>query len=144
LSTNLMSVVVFFLMHNLYPCKIGANVGVNILGNKKLLALVEPNFFIPRRWKTLWKWSLLGGDFSNYKVNTCGQDCLLQHFWQKMFNTCLPSKCNCKMNDILLGSFLTYSLFVAPPKFLVDPLEGPSMWQCGSGWNLGHDPDFQH
>jgi hypothetical protein len=30
------------------------------------------------------------------------------------------------------------------PKFLVDPLEGPSMRQCGSGWNLGHDPDFQH
>jgi hypothetical protein len=28
------------------------------------------------------------------------------------------------------------------PKFLVDPLEGPSMRQCGSGWNLGHDPDF--
>jgi len=30
------------------------------------------------------------------------------------------------------------------PKFLVDPLEGPSMRQCGSGWNLGHDPNFQH
>jgi len=30
------------------------------------------------------------------------------------------------------------------PKFLVDPLEGPSMRQWGSGWNLGHDPDFQH
>jgi hypothetical protein len=30
------------------------------------------------------------------------------------------------------------------PKFLVDPLEGPSMRQCGSDWNLGHDPDFQH
>jgi hypothetical protein len=30
------------------------------------------------------------------------------------------------------------------PKFLVDPLEGPSMRQCESGWNLGHDPDFQH
>ncbi len=30
------------------------------------------------------------------------------------------------------------------PKFLVDPLEGPSMRQCGSSWNLGHDPDFQH
>jgi hypothetical protein len=28
------------------------------------------------------------------------------------------------------------------PKFLVDPLEGPSMRQCGSGWNLGHDPNF--
>jgi len=28
------------------------------------------------------------------------------------------------------------------PKFLMDPLEGPSMRQCGSGWNLGHDPDF--
>jgi len=30
------------------------------------------------------------------------------------------------------------------PKFLVDPLEGLSMRRCGSGWNLGHDPDFQH
>jgi hypothetical protein len=30
------------------------------------------------------------------------------------------------------------------PKFLVDPLEGPSMRQCGRSWNLGHDPDFQH
>jgi hypothetical protein len=30
------------------------------------------------------------------------------------------------------------------PKFLVDPLEGLSMWQCGRSWNLGHDPDFQH
>ncbi len=28
------------------------------------------------------------------------------------------------------------------PKFLVDPLEGPSMRQCGSGWTFGHDPDF--
>jgi hypothetical protein len=28
------------------------------------------------------------------------------------------------------------------PKFLVDPLEGPSMQQCGSGWNSGHDSDF--
>jgi len=28
------------------------------------------------------------------------------------------------------------------PKFLVDPLEGPSMRQCKSGWNLGHDLDF--
>jgi len=28
------------------------------------------------------------------------------------------------------------------PKFLVDPLKGPSMRQCGNGWNLGHDPDF--
>ncbi len=28
------------------------------------------------------------------------------------------------------------------PKFLVDPLEGPSMRRCRSGWNLGHDPDF--
>ncbi len=30
------------------------------------------------------------------------------------------------------------------PKFLVDPLEGPSMRQCGRSWNLEHDPDFQH
>jgi hypothetical protein len=30
------------------------------------------------------------------------------------------------------------------PKFLVDPLEGPSMRQCGRSWNLKHDPDFQH
>ncbi len=26
------------------------------------------------------------------------------------------------------------------PKFLVDPLEGPSMRQCGRSWNLEHDP----
>ncbi len=25
------------------------------------------------------------------------------------------------------------------PKFLVDPLEGPSMRQCGRSWNLEHD-----
>jgi hypothetical protein len=30
------------------------------------------------------------------------------------------------------------------PKSLVDPLEGPSMRQCGRSWNLEHDPDFQH
>jgi len=30
------------------------------------------------------------------------------------------------------------------PKFLVDPLEGPSMWQCGRSWNLEHAPDFWH
>jgi hypothetical protein len=28
------------------------------------------------------------------------------------------------------------------PKFLVDPLEGPSLRQCGRSWNLEHDPDF--
>jgi hypothetical protein len=28
------------------------------------------------------------------------------------------------------------------PKFLVDPLEGPSLQQCGRSWNLEHDPDF--
>ncbi len=26
------------------------------------------------------------------------------------------------------------------PKFLVDPLEGPNMQQCGRSWNLEHDP----
>ncbi len=40
LSTNLMSVVVFFYAY-LFPCKIGAHVGIDIFGNKKLLALVE-------------------------------------------------------------------------------------------------------
>jgi hypothetical protein len=30
------------------------------------------------------------------------------------------------------------------PKSLVDPLEGPSLRQCGRSWNLEHDPDFQH
>ncbi len=30
------------------------------------------------------------------------------------------------------------------PKFLVDPLEGPSLRLCGRSWNLEHDPDFQH
>jgi len=30
------------------------------------------------------------------------------------------------------------------PKFLVDPLKGPSMRQCGRNWNLEHDPNFQH
>jgi hypothetical protein len=40
LSTNLMSVVVFFNAY-LFPCKIGAHVGIDNLGNKKLLALVE-------------------------------------------------------------------------------------------------------
>jgi hypothetical protein len=30
------------------------------------------------------------------------------------------------------------------PKFLVDPLEGLGIWQCGRSWNLEHDPDFQH
>jgi hypothetical protein len=68
-----------------------------ILGNKKLLALVEPNFFVPRRWKALWKWGLLEGDFSNYKVNTCGQDYLPQHFQWNFFYTYLLSKCNHKI-----------------------------------------------
>ncbi len=40
LSTNLMNIVVFFYTY-LFPCKIGTNVGVNILGNKKLLAFIE-------------------------------------------------------------------------------------------------------
>jgi hypothetical protein len=40
LSTNLMSVVVFINAY-LFPCKIGAHVGIDNLGNKKLLALVE-------------------------------------------------------------------------------------------------------
>jgi hypothetical protein len=39
LSTNLMNIVFFYTY--LFPCKIGENVGVNILGNNKLLALVE-------------------------------------------------------------------------------------------------------
>jgi hypothetical protein len=30
------------------------------------------------------------------------------------------------------------------PKFLVNPLEGLSIWQNGRSWNLEHDPDFQH
>jgi hypothetical protein len=30
------------------------------------------------------------------------------------------------------------------PKFLVDPLEGPSLRLCGRSWNLEHDLDFQH
>jgi hypothetical protein len=30
------------------------------------------------------------------------------------------------------------------PKFLVDPLEGPSMWQCGRSWNLEPLPSSQH
>jgi hypothetical protein len=30
------------------------------------------------------------------------------------------------------------------PKFLVDPLEGLGIWQCGRSWNLEHDPNFQH
>jgi hypothetical protein len=40
LSTNLMNIIVFFYT-SLYPCKIGANVGVDIIRNKELLALVE-------------------------------------------------------------------------------------------------------
>jgi hypothetical protein len=43
-----------------------------------------------------------------------------------------------------LHALLKDRLLCRAPKFLVDPLEGPSMRQCGSGWNLGHDPDFQH
>jgi hypothetical protein len=35
-----MNIVVFFYTY-LFPCKIGTNVGVNILGNKKLLAFIE-------------------------------------------------------------------------------------------------------
>ncbi len=31
------------------------------------------------------------------------------------------------------------NIFCRAPKFLVDPLEGPSMRQCGRSWNLEHD-----
>jgi hypothetical protein len=40
LSTNLMSIIGFFYAY-LFPCKIGTNVGVDIIRNKELLALVE-------------------------------------------------------------------------------------------------------
>jgi hypothetical protein len=44
-STTLMSVHVFMFAY-LFPCKIGTNVCVEILGNKKLPALVEcPSFY---------------------------------------------------------------------------------------------------
>ncbi len=39
---------------------------------------------------------------------------------------------------------LSSEVICRAPKFLVDPLEGPSMRQCGRSWNLEHDPDFQH
>jgi hypothetical protein len=39
-STTLMSVLVLMFTY-LFPCKIGTNVCAKILGNKKLLALVE-------------------------------------------------------------------------------------------------------
>jgi hypothetical protein len=44
LSTNLMSTIVF-LYASLFACKIGANVGVNIIRNKELLALIENPIF---------------------------------------------------------------------------------------------------
>jgi hypothetical protein len=45
LSTNLMSTIVF-LYASLFPSKIGANVGVDIIKNKELLGLIEnPIFF---------------------------------------------------------------------------------------------------
>jgi hypothetical protein len=46
LSTNLMSNVFFFSYVYLFPCKIGANVGINILGNKKLMALIRNLIFL--------------------------------------------------------------------------------------------------
>jgi hypothetical protein len=47
----------------------------------------------------------------------------------------------CNYYRIYVQDFITITHCRAP-KSLVDPLEGPSMRQCGSGWNLGHNPDF--
>jgi hypothetical protein len=47
------------------------------------------------------------------------------------------------VSSMQLLSFRSLAICRAP-KSLVDPLEGPSLRQCGRSWNLGHDPDFQH
>ncbi len=56
------------------------------------------------------------------------------------FHVCL---CNGKGGQVFIVS-LEYLIFCRAPKFLVDPLEGLGIWQCGRSWNLEHDPDFQH
>jgi hypothetical protein len=49
-----------------------------------------------------------------------------------------------RWKDLAEGYKFDSDLVCRAPKFLVDPLEGPSMRQCGRSWNLEHDPDFQH
>jgi hypothetical protein len=47
-SMTLLNILVLMVAY-LFPCKIGTNVCVKILGNKKLSTLVEcPNYFFPR------------------------------------------------------------------------------------------------
>jgi hypothetical protein len=44
-----------------------------------------------------------------------------------------------------LGNFQHHNMGnYRAPKFLVDPLEGLGIWQCGRSWNSEHDPNFQH
>jgi hypothetical protein len=89
-----------------------------------------PNFQV-----RLFAWYIVGGkQLSTGIMNLCRRDKsssknLLEQPWVvQMFN---------KIN-------VADNFECRAPKFLVDPLKGPSMRQCGSGWNLGHDPDFQH
>jgi hypothetical protein len=49
-----------------------------------------------------------------------------------------------KINLKLNSSKCCFAAKCCAPKFLVDPLKGLGIWQCGRSWNLEHDPNFQH
>jgi len=77
LSTNL---IVFF-SASLFLCKIGANVGVDIIRNKELLALVENPISLFLENQKFYKNEVCPkATFQIIKLNTCGYDYLLQHF----------------------------------------------------------------
>jgi hypothetical protein len=70
-------------------------------------------------------------------------------FWGEVVNTAvyIKNRCPTKALDFKTPqeAWSGRKLDVCrAPKFLVDPLDGPSMRQCGRSWNLEHDPDFQH
>jgi hypothetical protein len=66
---------------------------------------------------------------------------MLHHIWVIIWNR--------NENQYSIFNFLPWTsqlihIFWRAPKFLVDPLEGPSMRQCGSNWNLEPLPSSQH
>jgi hypothetical protein len=109
-SMALMNVLVFMFVF-FFPHKIGTNLCVEILGNKKLLTLIKcPNLF-SGKLATI----LIGGFFKSCFTNpiACNfeHDGLFKYLWRKSFHICLFGKSNTWILTLFLEYFVCRNLF---------------------------------
>jgi hypothetical protein len=117
--------------------------------NFKLNFLGDPNA------KPNSMWYVLICELSNFYFSfVLNMNCFKYSLYKYGSQVTSPWKLFCPIYNIMeftqidvdgtLRSLPSQDYFWRAPKFLVDPLEGPSMRQCESNWNLEPLPDSQH